>query len=682
MRKILFPLFLCLAGTSSFAQAERCYAVMENDTLRLGNDLIERSFLWNDGALETVSLRGKEGDFVFRTKDLQPDFHMGKGKTSNARMEQFRCPAGRTHPEYLLVSVYYTQEELEIRREYRLYDGVPAISCDTWVRGTWNEPSKDKEAGSGSHRSIESYADMVSDGASGIILDRLSFNGVHWHGKAVVFFDVTDWNNTLVKEEDFIAFRKRSYEGNLLFVRDGISGDGFFFVKEAPHSSMQLGNPSGDFTAEFGRFQVTGAGIIPEDVGKEEWTKLYGCVTGVFGHGEISALTALRKWQKVVRHHEDMVMMNTWGDRSQDSRLDEAFCLRELELAARLGVSAFQIDDGWQQGKSPNSKLTKGSFNNIWDDPHYWSPDSVKFPRGLSPLTNRARELGLEIGLWFNPSVQDDFADWRKDANVLVGLYRQHGIRIFKIDGLQIPTKTAEKNLRRLFDLVREATEDAVVFNLDATAGRRTGYHYFGEYGNMFLENRYTDWANYYPYHTLRNLWMLSRYVPAEKLQVEFLNRWRNADKYPADDPFAPANYDFEYLAAITFAGQPLAWMEASNLPEEAFIVGDLIHSYRSIASAFHDGTVLPIGEEPSGRSWTGFQSLMSEKEGFILVFREDTASKKGNIRTWLPAGARVHLTPVLGCGGKTRAKVSPEGCIKLKLNKKNSFSLYKYKVK
>ena len=70
-----------------------------------------------------------------------------------------------------------------------------------------------------------------------------------------------------------------------------------------------------------------------------------------------------------------------------------------------------------------------------------------------------------------------------------------------------------------------DATGGEAVFNLDVTAGRRWGYHYGNEYGNLFLENRYTDWSNYYPHWTLRNLWMLSRYVPPQNLQIEFLNR-------------------------------------------------------------------------------------------------------------------------------------------------------------
>lgn len=67
-----------------------------------------------------------------------------------------------------------------------------------------------------------------------------------------------------------------------------------------------------------------------------------------------------------------------------------------------------------------------------------------------------------------------------------MSLYRQYGIECFKIDGLQIPTKQAEENLRHLFDKVALETDHHVIFNLDATAGRRGGYHSMNEYGNIF----------------------------------------------------------------------------------------------------------------------------------------------------------------------------------------------------
>lgn len=88
--------------------------------------------------------------------------------------------------------------------------------------------------------------------------------------------------------------------------------------------------------------------------------------------------------------------------------------MKELERAARLGITHFQIDDGWQIGKSPNSAVARGSFKNIWNNKDYWKPDPQKYPRGLHPIVKRGKELGIEIGLWFNPSIQNDLPIGRK----------------------------------------------------------------------------------------------------------------------------------------------------------------------------------------------------------------------------------------------------------------------------
>ena len=174
---------------------------------------------------------------------------------------------------------------------------------------------------------------------------------------------------------------------------------------------------------------------------------------------------------------------------------------------------------------------------------------------------------------------------------------------------------------------------------------------------------------------------MLSKYVPAEILQIEFLNKWRNPDKYPTGDPFAPVNYSFDYLFAVTMAGQPLAWMEAANLLEEAFATGSLIKEYRSMQHAFHQGTILPVGEEPSGRSFTGFQSVISPYEGFLLLYRESTPESTRIIDTWLPEGTDVQLIPVLGDTGQTQMSVAENGRIRVSLRNPDSFAMYRYKI-
>ena len=403
---------------------------------------------------------------------------------------------------------------------------------------------------------------MTKDVIEAATLDRIDnvpLNVRHLTLKAFKLFDRTDLNDCLVTEEKMHLYPGCSFSmrGNVFLFDNYMENKGLLVVKDSPTHLYQLLENDDSLRVKGTRnADIVGAGLHG-DIDADDWCQLYGTTVGVGDTDEL-----LVEYRQLYRAQylapafkEPFIMSNTWGDRSQDSKVNEEFCLSELELASRLGIAVFQIDDGWQSGKSPNSKVAKGSFRNIWDNPDYWTPDPVKYPRGLDPVVDRARALRMEVGLWYNPSVQNDFADWEKDAEAIIGLWKKYGIRIFKIDGLQIPTKQAENNLRRLFDRVREATDDAVVFNLDATAGRRAGYHYFGEYGNIFLENRYTDWGNYYPYHTLRNLWMLSRYVPAEKIQTEFLNPWRNADKYAEGDPFAPANYDFGYLAAISFAG-------------------------------------------------------------------------------------------------------------------------------
>lgn len=676
MRKLLILAVILLPGLSAVAQP---YAVLEGDTLRIGNNLIERRFAWNGGAVSTVSITDKVTGIKRKAAGRQSDFVLGKGAVSCGRMDTEEVMETALRPSHLLVRISYTQGSIQILREYCIFEDVPAIGCNTSVRGSLEGDLRGISDSAADRKNIESTSDMSTKVVGEATLERLAIAGEHWNCKAVEFKDVTDWNNTLVFEDTFIPYRKLGYKGNLLFASD--EGGGVFILKEAPCSSVQLNYGGADFFADHDGFSVTGIGIESADIKPDCWTRLYGCVTGIYGPGRSDGLIALRAWQNTMRSCEDMIMMNTWGDRSQDSKVNEEFCLSELEKAARLGITVFQIDDGWQSGKSPNSKVAKGSFKNIWDNPDYWTPDPQKYPRGLSPIVKRARELGLEVGLWFNPSIQENFADWEKDAAAIIGLWREYGIRIFKIDGLQIPCKKAEENLRRLFDRVKEESAGAVIFNLDATAGRRAGYHYFTEYGNVFLENRYTDWGNYYPYQTLRNLWMLSAYVPAQRLQIEFLNPWRNADKYPAGDRLAPSNYSFEYLAAITFAAQPLAWMEASNLPEEAFAASSLIRDYRSIMTELHSGTILPIGDEPSGHSWTGFQSIINDKEGYLLIYRENNPSQKGTIRTHFPAGSRVALSPVIGNGQKSKVKARDNGQITINLKEKNSFAIYKYSI-
>ena len=691
--------FLCLIAISASAQkaakdqksaglnsSEKFSAQMDGDNLILENSKIFRTYWWNNGNLITRELTDKQTGKTWTsgTKKADMSFPGQPAEAVNGEFSVAVIPETAIKPEHLEATVKYSLGKLEIKRVFRIYADCPAIACDVYLRGQADKPWTQQSANPGDLQNIEKLSENAK--AEFVpVMEKLELPGKQWQLEAVEFFDVTDRYNTLVKKTKAMGYRDNVFRGNILFATDKVSENGIFILKEAPTSNVQLAYPGGDFLNTFGKISLIGAGIQNTDLDPVQWEKAYGFVTGVYGGEEINKIVALRNYQQQIRLHkfdrDEMIMMNTWGDRGQDTKVNEAFCLAELDAGAKLGITHFQLDDGWQSGRSANSAFAGGSFENIWRNPNYWKPNPDKFPNGLAPIIEKGKKLEIEICLWFNPSPDDGNVNWEKDADALISLYKEYGIRTFKIDGVKMPDKRSEINFRSLLDKVVVATNGEVVFNLDVTAGRRGGYHSFNEYGNVFLENRYTDWQNYYPYWTLRNLWMLSEFVPPQNIQIEFLNKWRNTDKY-GDDPFAPKNYSFDYLFAIAMAAQPLAWFEGSGLPEEAFGVSGTIKKYRQIQADFHAGTIFPIGQEPSGRSWTGFQSIQQEK-GYLLIFRENTDAAVAEIKTYLPAGKEVILKSVLGQSPDEIIEVMvPEnGNVKFSLPEKNTYTLYEYVV-
>lgn len=684
---VLFFITVCVSGVAGQAShsfsASGCGVSLKHDTLVIENNQIKRTWLWNNGNLITLSLENKQEKFRWNTANKQPDLFLPSQnqKASDAEIHSDFIPDSRQFKNHVRTTIRFTLGELQIMKIVKIYPDCPVVATELFYKGKASKSWFHTLTNAADQKNIETVT-RSTEASKLPFMEQLALPGKHWKIKAVEFYDVTDRFNTLVYPVEAITYRQPTlYRGNLLFAENMESGEGFFILKEAPNSNTQLHYPHGDFLAEGGSFKVLGLGIDSLDILPDEWIKGYGYTTGVYKGNDYKRDEALRNYQHNIRpvipERDEMIMLNTWGDRGQDTRVNEAFCLKELELASKMGISHFQIDDGWQAGKSANSAYG-GSFKDIWSNPDYWKPDPAKFPRGLDPIVKRGKELGIEVCLWFNPSIQDNFKDWEKDAGALIGLYKTYGIRTFKIDGTNIPNKEAEIRLRKLYTRVMEATEWNALLNLDATAGRRGGYFYFNEYGNFFLENRYTDWGNYYPYQTLRNLWMLSQYMPPQGLQIEFLNKWRNADKY-RNDRFAPGNYAFDYLFAITMMAQPLAWMELANLPEEAFATGSAIKKYREIQHELHSGSIFPVGSEPDGKSWCGFQSSR-EETGYFLIFREDNDQNTMLMETRLEPGRKIIFTPVLGNGKAFQTTAGKKGEVAFTLPDPNSFALLKYR--
>ena len=78
--KRLFLSTLTSLSTLPCLAHEGYYSRLENDTLYIGNDLIERRFLWNNGNLITHSLSDKSSGHVWFNQLRSPDMNISAKK--------------------------------------------------------------------------------------------------------------------------------------------------------------------------------------------------------------------------------------------------------------------------------------------------------------------------------------------------------------------------------------------------------------------------------------------------------------------------------------------------------------------------------------------------------------------------------------------------------------------------
>ena len=79
---------------------------------------------------------------------------------------------------------------------------------------------------------------------------------------------------------------------------------------------------------------------------------------------------------------------------------DEARMKELASAAASIGVERFVLDDGWFKGRN-DDRAGLGD----------WTPDANKYPRGLAPLAEYVRNLGMEFGLWVEPEMVSPNSD-------------------------------------------------------------------------------------------------------------------------------------------------------------------------------------------------------------------------------------------------------------------------------
>lgn len=124
-------------------------------------------------------------------------------------------------------------------------------------------------------------------------------------------------------------------------------------------------------------------------------------IYGAYGHGldEISAA-----FHSHLRRRRDFavpslpVVLNTWEAVYFDHGMESMIEL--VDLAAKVGVERFVLDDGWFLGRR-DARAGLGD----------WQVDPAVWPNGLEPLVDAVRQRGMDFGLWFEPEMINQDSD-------------------------------------------------------------------------------------------------------------------------------------------------------------------------------------------------------------------------------------------------------------------------------
>lgn len=163
------------------------------------------------------------------------------------------------------------------------------------------------------------------------------------------------------------------------------------------------------------------------------------------------AARIVHRWERTLPAHPGVdrpVALNVWEAVYFDHDLDT---LEDLaDRAARIGVERYIVDDGWFLGR-------RDERTGLGD----WEVDPDVWPRGLGPLVDHVRALGMQFGLWFEPEMVSTDSE----------LARAHPEWILRARADALPV---EKRFQQVLNLAIPEAWEHVRSQMDALIGE---YH-------------------------------------------------------------------------------------------------------------------------------------------------------------------------------------------------------------
>ncbi len=406
-----------------------------------------------------------------------------------------------------------------------------------------------------------------------------------------------------------------------------------------------------------------GWGVLPGEIGPE-WTPGWASWCLVHGATQEERETAIKTWDLIrypVRESDVFVESNTWGSSTGFLEHRDAAgaenVLKELEAAADVGIDLVQIDDGWQG-----------------NDYSRWTPCMERYPEGWAPVRARAAELGIDLGLWVSVSPRDGI-----DLDALKRTYDEGGFVWYKMDFARLGNRKAIEDLMAKARAFLLYTGHRARINWDDT-GPRYGYFFAREYGAIYPANRKTvvpKTTIYRPHTVLRDLWHFSRYINLLKILGPVQNVLR------VDPRLSNARlYGDAYCVAIALFSMPTFFQQVHLYGREARDdIRPLLEFHHEYREDIRQGITYPVGDQPDGGSWTGFQNHReADDAGLLLVFRElANEQESASLVLRFAAGRRIVLTNLLS-GDTHQEVVDKSGRATFRITAPPGFLVYEYR--
>ncbi len=451
-------------------------------------------------------------------------------------------------------------------------------------------------------------------------------------------------------------------------------GEGLIILKESHKCVNQYGVDTGEFVADEMGITNTGTSLYPHEITTDKYRWAWASWMLAFEGGDDEREYAIKSFDRTrfpVNLERDMYIMTlTWGH-SIDPRhgMDyawESSVLRAMPLAREMGIDLVLIDSGWQMGKDTNDQ---SPVNNLW------RPNTEVYPEGWRNVKIEKKRLDLDMGLWgIARTITLEDLKWNWD---------QIKMRQFKLDFASFPD---HDSLDQMMSNAREFilhTNHQSKISWDLTENApRYGYYWAREYGNLHFMNRKPDLpanVTYVPWLALRDFWMLARYNNLNKFQLTSHNPELVNPEISDAILHSP-----EYCVATSLFGVPQMFCMPRNYRAETRAnlraMFDVLKEHReNIWTSY----VYPIGEEPSNKSYTGFQSYDDQtRSGYFLAFRElgnPNSSEKMTIR--FLRGETLELEDLYN-REKWTAEVNDQGLMLFEFDKPASYKFIKYTIK